>query len=348
MPAKPKTTSKLKAHVVSEGAASAASREMRSPTLQRLPSPKLKLQPARFNRNGKINRDKKPDRIGKLADRPAAQSTAALCTVLDQPIAVASIISVSVQADRAEEQARISDVLRNANQQISAQEPRAMSTQEPRAMQEGLFDLIRECPVAGASLCQEQVAEDTAGFNRCRRLRIAEAYLVSSLLKANFQLWSQFMQHEYFVGCKVKTFSKDDFAGHVTAAVMQFVFNPTGKSEAKSNRAWKMARAVQAYEDSDVPAEQVASQIERDGGIERLCRKAARETPLRQVQMLRIKSDQTNQPSTKKFIKMYVSDEEYHDDWCDMKRGNTLNLTATFIGKDGSGIPEIQLDDINY
>jgi hypothetical protein len=214
-------------------------------------------------------------------------------------------------------------------------------------LQDPMFDAIRQDPVGGAVRCQAQVEEDHAGFRRCHRLRIAEAYLITLLLQASFPLWKLFLRLEYFKGQrKLSALNEETFRPFVGGAVMQFTFNPTRQSQAKENRAWKYARAVEAYADAGVPAEEVADRIEQDGGIEALCRKAAQDTPRRKVKELTVACPEKSDAEPRKYIKLLVSEDEYYDHWLKMKLESTRRMLVTYIGTDENGIPQITCDDV--
>lgn len=150
-----------------------------------------------------------------------------------------------------------------------------------------LFDLIRQDPVAGAMQCRERVLSDEAGFQRDRRMRIAEAALVVRVLRTDFDAWTRFLSDPYFDDeKKLKSQDASTYMPFVAWAVMQYHFNPDITNRTKSNRTWKYARATDFHEIEQLPPEKIADEIERAGGIEKLCRRAAQEDPRREQQAM--------------------------------------------------------------
>ena len=150
-----------------------------------------------------------------------------------------------------------------------------------------LFDLIRRDPVAGALKCRERVRSDEAGFQRDRLMRIAEAALITRELRNNYDAWVRFLSDPYFESDrKLKFQDAQTYIPFVSWAVMQFNFNPDIKNKTKRNRTWKYARAIDFHEIEQLPPEEIADQIERAGGIEQLCRRAAQEDPRHEQQAM--------------------------------------------------------------
>lgn len=179
-----------------------------------------------------------------------------------------------------------------------------------------LLPLIRRDPRLGASLCRERIAQDYAHYRKNLRNRIAEAYLISTEMRANYALWKEFLEDPFFNDdSQVRSLTKANFRSAVLQSVMYYLFDAGMTDASKRNRVWKYARAVEGYLEHDVPAEEVANKIEQDNGIEALCRKAAKENPKQSPQQdwLQLISQDVPDlgPKSRKTVILEVDDEEY-------------------------------------
>ena len=190
-----------------------------------------------------------------------------------------------------------------------------------------LFDLIRRDPVAGALKCRERAQHDEAGFQRDRLMRIAEAALVIREFRDNYDAWVKFLNDPYFEEeQKLKSHREETYMPSVAWAVMQSTFNPDITNKTKSNRTWKYARAIDFHEIEQLPPEEIADQIERAGGIEKLCRRAAQEDPRREQQAMLATGHKA---------------ETMHDDYEDTEDGESEQVAPTLYGYELEAEPEL-------
>jgi hypothetical protein len=160
---------------------------------------------------------------------------------------------------RGESSSRI--VAKRDNRRHSAERAKEIGTKSRSIMDEAAVN-----PIEAAKLCQAAISAAQSGFNKERRRHIAEAYAIARGLQKDEQAWRKFREDDFWRQRKKKP--PIDNRKAPLLHVMVFVFNALGLTRYK--RAAKYAAALKQYWTDNVPAQEVAAKIGKDGGIDKL------------------------------------------------------------------------------
>ena len=144
-----------------------------------------------------------------------------------------------------------------------------------------LVKQARKGPIPAAAECQGEFSRLETGYHKQLYEIIAGAYAVAHELERNWEEWKAFINLGFWQGRK-RTPRRDKHAHQALKWTMIYVFS----EKTKHDRPWKYARAVQGYLEKGLPPEDVAAQIEKDGGVEAIVRQVAKERRLAKAGVL--------------------------------------------------------------